>query len=170
MTETTTLRTLLLPELQSEFSKTRRMLDALPNECPDYKPHEKSFSFARLAGHTAEMPRFLSITLTSPDLDFGSAPMPERLLYQSRQQIVAAFDELADHTVSDLKNASDELFRQTWHLQFKGHTIFRGDRYTAYREMGLNHMVHHRGQLGMYLRLNHLPVPGLYGPSADEPF
>ncbi len=169
MTETTTIRTLLLPELEQEFDKTRKMINHLPASPLDFKPHEKSFTLARLAGHTAEMAGFITLILTSPGFEPGSAARVS-LTYESVPQLLAAFNEQADGAVTALKNTSDETFDQTWKLSYKGHDIFSGTRYNAYRGMGLNHMIHHRGQLGVYLRLLNAKVPATFGPSADEPF
>ncbi len=168
MTETTTLRTLLLPELESEFSKTRKMIDHLPDGPLDFKPHEKSFPLARLAGHTAEMASFIATILTTPSFD-PSASSYARLLYETKPQLLAEFNQRADDAITALKNTSDQTFEQNWKAAFKGHTFFDDTRYNAYRSLGVNHMVHHRGQLGVYLRLLNHKVPATFGPSADEP-
>ena len=163
----TTLRTLLLPELESEFTRTRKMLSVVPDGHNDFKPHPKSMSLSHLAGHVAEMPDFLSTLITSPDLDMGKSPVvPFRM--ETKQQALAHFDQVADAAITAVKNTSDEVFHQHWVLSWNGHTIFSGDRYTAYREMGVNHLVHHRAQLGVYLRELNVAIPGTYGPSADE--
>ena len=167
MTEATTLRTLLLPELENEFAKTRRMLTVVPDGHNDFKPHEKSMLFHRLVGHLAEMPEFLTTILTSPDLDMGKTSMtPFRM--ETSIQALAQFDELADKALTVVRNTSDETFHQTWDLSWGRQTLFHGSRYMAYREMGVNHIVHHRAQLGVYLRLLGVAIPGTYGPSADE--
>lgn len=162
-------RDLLLPELEQELEKTRKMIHHLPEGHHDFKPHEKSFTYARLAGHTAELAGFMTMILTTPSFDIGSGARTP-VVFESKQQILAAFNDLADKTISALKNTSDESFDQNWKLTYKEHTIFSGSRYNAYRQMGLNHMVHHRAQLGVYLRLLNAPVPATFGPSADEPF
>lgn len=169
MTEATQIRKLLLPELEQEFDKTRKMIGYLPDGPLEYKPHEKSYSFARLAGHTAEIAGFISMILTSPMIEL-SAGGKKPLAYESRPQLLAGFNEQADGAVTAMKNTSDETFDQHWKLAYKGHAIFEGTRYNAYRLMGLNHMVHHRAQLGVYLRLLNAKVPSTFGPSADEPF
>ena len=169
MTETTTLRQLLLPELEEELQKTRKMINHLPDGPLDYKPHEKSFNLARLAGHTAEMAGFITMILTTPDCQLGVTPTT-RLTYETKPQLLAEFNELADKTVTALKDITDETFHQLWKLTYKGHDLYSGTRYNAYRSMGLNHMIHHRAQLGVYLRLLDSPVPATFGPSADEPF
>lgn len=167
--ETTQIRRLLLPELEQEFDKTRKMINYLPDGPLEFKPHEKSFTLSRLAGHTAEMAGFITMILTTPEMEVGSAARV-RLAYESRPQLLAEFNAQADTAVSAMKNTSDETFEQGWKLGYKGHAIFDGSRYNAYRQMGLNHMIHHRAQLGVYLRLLNAKVPGTFGPSADEPF
>jgi len=167
MTETTTLRTLLQPELEQELAKTRKMIDYLPDGPLDFKPHEKSFALAKLAGHTADIPALATIILTTPTYTGGSRPI---LIYETRPQLLAEFNQRADTLLTAFKNTSDETFHQNWTLTYKDHTIFNGSRYDAYRSMGLNHMIHHRAQLGVYLRLLDHKVPSTFGPSADEPF
>lgn len=166
----TTLRDLLLPELEAEFDSTRKTLGNIPDGHTAYKPHEKSFPLSRLAGHTAELPNFINAILTTPDLDFGTAVMPKPYFMETTQQALALFNELADKALTALKNTSDDAFHQNWKLSYKGHDIYSGTRYMAYRQMGLNHLIHHRAQLGVYLRLLNAPVPGCYGPTADEPW
>jgi uncharacterized damage-inducible protein DinB len=167
MTETTTLRTLLLPELEREFASTRKMLDRVPDGHNDFKPHAKSMPLSHLAGHVAELPEFITTILTSPDIDMAKTPFtPFRM--ETRQQAVAQFDELADTAITTIKSMSDEAFRQLWNLSWGAHPIFNGERYFAYREMGVNHLVHHRAQLSVYLRELDVAIPGCYGPSADE--
>ena len=167
MNQTTTLRTLLQPELEAEFAKTAKVLDHLPDGKGEYKPAEKSMSLASLAGHVAQMPDFITLILNSPDIDLAAAGF-QPLLYTTRAQVLAEFNHRADLALTAFKNASDETLDQPWALTFKGHKIFSGTRYEAYREMGLDHMIHHRGQLTVYLRMLGAVVPGTFGPSADE--
>ena len=167
MTETTNLRTLLQPELEAEFAKTAKVLDHLPDDRGEFKPAEKSMSLASLAGHLAQMPDFISLILTSPDIDLAAAGLTP-LLYTTRAQVLAEFNHSADQALTAFKQTTDELLNQHWTLTFKSHKIFSGTRYEAYREMGLDHMIHHRGQLTVYMRLLGAVVPGTFGPSADE--
>jgi uncharacterized damage-inducible protein DinB len=105
--------------------------------------------------------------LTTPELDFGKSsykPLP----FESAAQLVSALDEGAAKVRAALKSTPDEAWTQPWKLSFGGKPIFEGSRFLAYREMFLNHLVHHRAQLGVYLRLNGKPVPAIYGPSADD--
>ncbi len=164
-----TLRDLLIPELESEFDKTRKVLRNVPDGNLPFKPHEKSMALSHLAGHVADLPVFITNILSTPSYDFG---IDNRKPYhmETTQATVAQFEENADHALTALKHASDETLHQHWSLAYKGHGIFSGSRYKAYREMGLNHLIHHRAQLGVYLRLLNAHVPGTFGPSADEPW
>ena len=167
MTQTTTIRQMLLPELESEFDKTRKIFANLPEGHADFKPAEKSMAYSRLAGHVAEIADYISLILTSPDIDVAALGL-EPLHFETIPQLMAEFNHRADKTITTLKSVSDETLQEHWKLTFKTHPIFAGTRYTAYREMGVNQMIHHRGQLTVYLRLLGAKVPGLYGPSADD--
>ena len=168
MTVTTTLRQLLLPELEAEFANTRKMLANIPDGNTAFKAHERSMPLSTLAGHTAIMPGYISLILGTPSVDMAATPL-ESLTMLTTAQILADFDHLADAAITALKGASDQTFEQEWVLSAGPTKIFSGTRYMAYRLLGVNHMVHHRAQLGLYLRLLGAPVPSVYGPSADEP-
>ncbi len=157
---------LLLAEFDDEVKKTRTMLERVPNQ-PDFKPHPKSTAMGRLASHVAELAGFGLTILSTPELDFGTSKTA-RLPFESAEQLVKAFDEGAAKVRAALKNTPDEAWTQSWKLSFQGKPIFSGSRFLAYREMFLNHLVHHRAQLGVYLRLNNKPLPATYGPSADD--
>jgi uncharacterized damage-inducible protein DinB len=161
------IRELLLPEFDLELSKTRRTLERVPEDNPDFKPHEKSMPMSRLAGHLAQLPIFGKLILTTPELDFATAGM-QPLVMESRQQLLTAFDDCVHQTREKLVSVPDEDLQQPWKLSLGGQTIAQGTRYEMLRGLLLNHIVHHRAQLGVYLRLNGVPVPSIYGPSADE--
>ena len=164
-----TVRDLLIPELETELAKTRKVLGNVPDSDVTFKPHEKSMSLSHLAGHVADLPVFITKILTTPTYDFGvDNRKPFHL--ETTQAALAQFEENADHALTALKHASDETLHQNWTLSYKGHGIYSGSRYKAYRDMGLNHLIHHRAQLGVYLRLLNAHVPGTFGPSADEPW
>ena len=168
MTETYLLSVRLLSELEQEFAKTRRVLDAVPDGHNDFKPHEKSMLLNRLAGHTAEFAGFAALILTLPGIDMQTPSDPRKILrMETRDNLVAEFDELAAGAIAALKTTTDAAFDETWTLSRKGQPVFIGTRYMAYRNNVLNHMIHHRGQLTVYLRLLDVPVPGTFGPSAD---
>ncbi len=169
MTESFTLSRRLLPELESELAKTRKVLTAVPDGHNDFKPHEKSMLLTRLAGHTAEFAGIIANILTTTEIDMQTPADPRKILrMETKQQLLADFNEGADAAITALKQTTDEAFDATWHLKRKGAAVMTGTRYTAYRNIALNHMIHHRAQLGVYLRLLNQPVPGTFGPSADE--
>lgn len=157
----------LLPELDHEMSGTRRVLERVPLERYDWAPHAKSFSLGRLANHLAGLPRWGSIALTTKEFDLaqgGTAPSD----FRTREELVAGFDRNLAATRTALAGTSDEALHEAWTLRNGTHPIFTLPRLAALRNLVLNHNVHHRGQLTVYLRLLDVPVPGLYGPSADE--
>jgi uncharacterized damage-inducible protein DinB len=157
---------LLLSEFDEEAKKTRAMLERVPLN-GDFKPHAKSMLLGKLAPHVAELAGFGVTILTTPELDFAKSTR-QRLPFESAEQLVRAFDEGSARTRAALKNMSDEAWKEPWKLSFQGKAIFSGSRFLAYRQMFLNHLVHHRAQLGVYLRLNDKPLPATYGPSADD--
>ncbi len=158
---------LLLPELDEEIKKTRTTLERVPADKKDFAPHVKSMPLGKLAPHVAQLAGFGLTILTTPELDFSKSsfkPLP----FESSSQLVQAFDEGAAKVRAALQATPDSAWKDNWKLSFQGKTIFEGPRFLAYREMFLNHLVHHRAQLGVYLRLNDKPVPATYGPSADD--
>lgn len=157
---------LLLTEFDEEVKKTRAMLERVPIKA-DFKPHPKSMALGKLAPHVAELAGFGVTILTTPELDFGTGART-RIPFESAEQLVKAFDEGAAKVRAALKNTPDSAWTEGWKLSFQGKPIFSGSRFLAYRQMFLNHLVHHRAQLGVYLRLNDKPLPATYGPSADD--
>jgi len=158
---------LLLLELDEEMKKTRVTLERVPADKKDFAPHPKSAPLGKLAPHVAQLAGFGLTILTTPELDFsrsGIKPVP----FESSAQLVKAFDEESAKVRTALRATKDEAWQEPWKLSFQGKTIFEGSRFLAYREMFMNHLVHHRAQLGVYLRLNEKPVPATYGPSADD--
>ena len=158
---------LLLLEFDEEMKKTRTALGRVPSDKPDFAPHPKSMPLGKLAPHIAELAEFGLTVLTTPELDFSTAQRT-RPEFKSAEQLVKAFDEGAAKARIALHATPDEAWTQNWKLSFQGKPIFVGSRFLAYRQMFLNHLVHHRAQLGVYLRLNEKPVPATYGPSADD--
>jgi uncharacterized damage-inducible protein DinB len=158
---------LLLPEFDDEMKKTRTTLERVPVDKPDFAPHSKSMPLGKLAPHVAQLAGFGVTVLTAPGLDFAQGSYRPASL-ESAAQLVRFFDEGVAKVRSALASLPDEAWKQNWKLSFGGKTIFEGTRFLAYRQMFLNHIVHHRAQLGVYLRLNGQPVPSVYGPSADE--
>jgi uncharacterized damage-inducible protein DinB len=158
---------LLLTEFDAEITKTRATLERVPEGKADFTPHPKSMPLGRLAPHVAELAGFGVSVLTTPGLDFASGtykPLP----FESVAQLLRVFDEGSAKVRRALEGMADDEWSQPWRLAFQGKTLFEGTRFLAYRQMFLNHLVHHRAQLGVYLRLNEKPLPATYGPSADE--
>lgn len=158
---------LLLAEFDAEMKTTRLTLERVPFDKSDFAPHKKSMLLGKLAPHVAELTGFGLTILTTPELDFSSAPSRPRPPFESAG-LLKFFDESAAKTRAALKDIPDKAWTENWKLSFQGKTIFAGSRFLAYREMFMNHLVHHRAQLGVYLRLNDKPLPATYGPSADD--
>jgi hypothetical protein len=159
---------LLLTEFDEEVKKTRAALERVPIDKKDFVPHPKSMPLGKLAPHVAELPQFGVTILTTPELDFSTGKGMARPPFESIEQLVKAFEDGAANARAALKNTPDSAWTEPWKLSFGGKPIFSGSRFLAYREMFLNHLVHHRAQLGVYLRLNDKSVPATYGPSADD--
>ncbi len=161
------IKDLLLIEFDEEIKKTRTTLERVPADKKDFAPHARSMPLGRLAPHVAQLAGFGLTVLTTPELDFAKGsykPLP----FESPAQLVSALDEGAAKVRVALQNMPDEAWTQNWKLSAGGKPIFEGSRFLAYRQMFMNHLVHHRAQLGVYLRLNEKPVPSTYGPSADD--
>ena len=158
---------LLLPELDEEMKKTRTTLERVPADRKDFAPHPKSMPLGKLAPHIAQLAGFGLTILTTPELDFSTGSITP-LRFESSAQLVKAFDEGAAKVRAALQATPDSAWKENWKLSWQGKSIFEGPRFLAYREMFLNHLVHHRAQFGVYLRLNDKPVPATYGPSADD--
>lgn len=162
-----TISEALLSEFDQEMTHTRKTLQRVPDK-PDFCPHPKSMSLGKLAPHVAELAGFGLSVLHTRQVDF-SAGSYKPLPFESAAQLVRVFDEGAAKVRRALVETPDEAWEENWKLVYQGKALFDGPRFLAYREMFLNHLVHHRAQLGVYLRLNGVPVPAIYGPSADEP-
>lgn len=159
---------LLLIEFDEEMKKTRKVLERVPADKGDFAPHPKSTPLKKLAPHIAQLGGFGLSILTTPEFDFAKGtykPLP----FESAAQLISVLDEGAAKVRTALQNTKDEAWKDDWKLSSGGKTIFKGSRFLSYREMFMNHLVHHRAQLGVYLRMNEKPVPATYGPSADEP-
>ena len=145
-------------------------MERVPDHLFDFKPHEKSNTMGWLANHLADLPFWLTMTLERDELDL--APTDGQSFVPKRESNIAAVLERFDRNVSDaqksLSSTENDHLMQKWALKKAGQTLIELPRYTVIRNFSLNHMVHHRAQLGLYLRLNNLPVPAIYGPSADE--
>lgn len=160
----------LLPEFDHEMANTRKTLERVPEDKFDWKPHEKSFSMVRLATHLATLPSWAAITIQQDSIDVApiGEPPPKNEPASSVEDLLAKFDNNVASARAALAGATDEELLKTWTLFAGGKTIFALPRIAALRSFVMNHNVHHRAQLGVYLRLNDVPVPSIYGPSADE--
>lgn len=158
----------LLPEFDHEMATTRTVLARVPEEKFDWKPHAKSFSLGVLAAHVATLPTWGTETLTRSEVDVGGARQPPTAL-PSRQDVLATFDRSVADARAALAGRTDAELLAMWSLTRNGRTLFTMPKAAVLRSFVLNHLVHHRGQLTVYLRLLDIPVPSIYGPSADEP-
>lgn len=162
-----TLSAALLPEFDHEMANTRKTLERVPEDKFGWKPHEKSTSLGKLAGHLAQLPNLAKFIVGQDSLDVTSR-LGGPLEPSSREQVLQEFDKSTDMARAAIAGASDQNLLQSWTLRAGEKVIFTLPRIGALRAMVMNHMIHHRAQLGVYLRLNDVPVPATYGPSADE--
>lgn len=151
-------------ELQSESATTRKMLERVPEDAFDWKPHEKSSSMGRLAGHVAELVSMFVPMVTKDAMDFGDF---KPFKPSSVSELVEKFDENVAGAVELLKNQSDDELPKLWRIK-SGEKVFLEMPRAAFIRWVLSHIVHHRGQLSVYLRLRDVPLPPVYGPTADE--
>ncbi len=164
-----TIAEVLLADFDVEIASTRRTLERIPESDPQWKAHEKSMPMGRLAVHVARLPQFCTRILTTPEIDMDKEKWPD-LAFESTARLLSELESSAAEAKGHLAASSDDDLKKLWKLSFKGKVLAEGPRMLLYRTMFLNHLIHHRAQLGVYLRLLNVPVPGLYGPSADEPF
>src|SRR5215813_5969347 len=164
------LSDLFLSEFDQEMSTARKTLERIPEDKLSWKPHEKSMSLDRLAGHIAELAGWAAPAINQDSLDFrppGQPPM-QPTFATSRKQVLEIFDKNCEQSRQAIAKASDEHLMKNWSLMSGGQTLMTMPRFAVLRSFCLNHIIHHRAQLGVYLRLNNIPVPSVYGPSADE--
>ncbi len=156
-------------DYDAEMDSTRRTLERIPENDPQWKPADKSMPIGRLALHTALLPDFWTMIVTTPELNVATTKFPD-FTFQSTAHLISELERSSVEAKRLLLEASDEKMQEEWRVSFGDRVIVKGPRALLYRTMFMNHIVHHRAQLGVYLRLLNIPVPGLYGPSADEPF
>jgi len=154
-------------EMEQEAATTRKILERIPTDKFDYKPHEKSMGMAQLASHIAEMFSWTGVTLNQPELDFSKFDY-KPFAPASSEELVEFFDKSVAEALDVLKNTSDNVYFEPWTMRNGEQIYFTMPKAVTMRSFVMNHIVHHRGQLSVYLRLNDIPVPALYGPSADE--
>jgi len=159
----------ILPEYDHELATTRRLLERVPEAEFGWKPHDKSMSLGQLAGHVANIPWWLSTTLDAPFYDVKAGDKEASLAVpESREVMLREFDDKVKRARASLAKATDAELAAPWTLKSGGHEIFSIPRISAVRTFVMNHMIHHRGQLSVYLRLKDVPLPPMYGPTADE--
>ena len=157
---------MVIPEFDREFAETRRSLERIPEDKFDWKPHEKSFTLHQLAAHVAEIARWVPVTLNMDEFDID-APY-DRVVPETKEEILAHFDEGVAEARSLIEAVTSDQLVSTWSMKKGGEVTMSMPKGVVLRSFILNHNVHHRAQLGVYLRILDVPVPGHYGPSADE--
>ena len=157
----------LIMEIQEEAKATRKLLERVPDKSLTWKPHEKSMVLSRLASHVAEIVGWVSFTLDYDELDFGKFKYtpPE---IKSNSDLLKILDENLEKALDSLKKAGDEVFSENWTMKNNEIVYFTLPKIAVVRSFAMNHLYHHRGQLTVYLRLLDVPLPGVYGPTADE--
>jgi len=159
----------LLTEFDQEMVATRKTLERIPEDKQAWKPHEKSMPLGRLAGHLAELPGFGLKMIQLDSFNFANRPPGQKpLVAESQKHVLEIFDKNVAQLREAIAGLSDVDLQKNWSLGAGDKKIYDGSRMGALRRMLMNHMIHHRAQLGVYLRLNDVPVPSVYGPSADE--
>lgn len=160
----------LLPEFDQEMANTRKTLERVPEDKFGWKPHEKSMAMGGLATHLSNIPMWAVYTIDQDSLDLApeGKPLPPAELAKSQAELLALFDTNAAKARAAIAGASDADLFQPWTLMSNGNTILTLPKIAVLRSFVMNHLIHHRAQLGVYLRLNDIPVPSIYGPSADE--
>jgi uncharacterized damage-inducible protein DinB len=157
----------LIAELKNEAVNTRKMLERIPEDKYSWKPHDKSMTIGRLASHIAELPVWVNRVLQADEFDFATATTL-RNTYEGTAALLKVFEDRQSDAINALQNASDEMMHETFSVLRGGNIVFTLPRKVMMRNFAFNHLIHHRGQLSVFLRILDVPVPGMYGPSADE--
>jgi uncharacterized damage-inducible protein DinB len=155
---------LIIKEIESEAPATRKCLEKIPESLYDYKPHEKSMTLGYLALLVAEIPKWIQHMVENAEIDFVTF---EHFQAKTTAGLVAHFDQNMDAVKKALQNATDKLLDEPFSLKANGQLIYTSPKRESIAP-SINHWVHHRGQLTVYMRLNNIPVPAIYGPSADD--
>src|SRR5262245_54688831 len=163
-----TIAETLLPEFDREMGLTRRVLDRVPDGQFGWKPHEKSMTLGRLAEHLAELPGWAKTTILESGVDMSVRRPPEYVPPATRAAVLEMFDRNATEARAALVGRTDAEMMAPWTLKAQGKEIFTMPKAVVMRGFVMNHVIHHRGQMSVYLRLQNVPVPSIYGPSADE--
>ena len=160
------LKDAMLAEFDHEMAVTRKVLERVPEDKFGWAPHQKSMTLGRLAGHIAEIPGWVKETLTQDSIDFADDYKPD--VFTTRAQVLEKFDRLIGVARPLIDGATDSQFVSIWTLKSKGQPLFSAPKAVVLRNFVFSHLIHHRGQITVYLRLTGVPVPAIYGPSADE--
>jgi uncharacterized damage-inducible protein DinB len=165
-----TIGQMMLAEFDQEMANTRKTLERVPDDKWGWKPHEKSGTLGWLTGHVATLPGWAAMTLQTEEFDYAPVGGPgfQQPKTANQKEALAEFDKAAAQSRAALASVSDQEIMKNWTLLGGGKTIFAMPRVAVLRGVVMNHLIHHRAQLGVYFRLLDVPVPGLYGPSADE--
>ena len=158
-----------IAELKHESALTRKILERVPMDKKDWKPHEKSMTIGRLATHVAETVQWATRIANIDDFDFLAHSF-KSYTAASQQELLQLFQTCLDDAINNLSKMTDEDFGKTWTVRRGEQVMFSTPKKVAVRGWVFSHMIHHRGQLSVFLRLPDVPVPGMYGPSADERF
>jgi uncharacterized damage-inducible protein DinB len=158
----------LINELQFEAANTRKMLGRVPFDKPEWAPHSKSALLLGLARHVARLPEWIPYIIEHDEIDVSKSPFPPYPDMEKVEDLIAYFDQNVKQAEDALETAPDEDFMKPFTMRMGDHIIFTLPKAAVLRNMAFNHLVHHRGQMSVYLRLLDVPVPGMYGPSADE--
>ena len=161
-----TISEFFLSDFDVEADKTRKILTLVPDPKSDWKPHGKSMKFGYLAWHTAELANWALETARSDGHDIPADFKPE--IPDTMAEVLERFDRNVAAATAAIAKVSDDSWTKPWTLSFAGKPVFTLPRHAVLRGTCLNHMIHHRAQLGVYLRLNNIAIPGMYGPSADD--
>ena len=160
---------MLLPEFDREMAATRKLLDRVPDGKGAWKPHSKSYTLGDLAVHVATLPYWGEVTFSATEFDYTDKVGKEMARkFEGATQLLSLFDRHAAAARAKLVPLADNDWSTPWTFKYNGQVIFTKPRYETYRSDTLNHLVHHRAQLGVYLRMQDVPLPNLYGPTADE--
>jgi len=158
---------MLLAELDREMKTTRRLIERVPDDKLDYKPHEKSNNLGWLANHVVSLVRFPKVIADSDGVDVMKFPRQPEV--KTTPELLALLESNVAQAREAIAGVPDERMQETWTLRMGDHVIFSEPRFMVFRSFFMNHHIHHRAQLAVYLRMNNVPLPGMYGPSADEP-
>jgi uncharacterized damage-inducible protein DinB len=157
-----------IAEMKHESAMTKKILERVPMDKKDWKPHEKSMTLGRLAAHVAEIPHWTSDIIHIDEYDFQKHYKPGQAP-STQDELMKTFQEKLETAIADLEKMNDEDFKKMWVVKGGEKVYYNLPKNVAIRGWSFSHLFHHRGQLSVYLRLLDVPIPGMYGPSADEP-